>query len=106
MGSATQHWPEGKASSSSWAHREPGRAACGGARRGPSDIQVSCTGLRRPKLAGLLDFEENRLVAIVPASSNAAIARAGTTRSQPKRPGLRAAGIKNPAVDEMEIVRP
>lgn len=82
---------------------------CGLQRVPAGDQAISgsvCTGLRRPKLAGLLDFEENRLVAIMPASSNAAIARAGITRSRQIRHGLRAAGIKTAVVDEIEIVGP
>jgi hypothetical protein len=96
-------------------HRLPGRPGhtvspdvrpAAGDRRGPSDIRLSCTGLRRPKLAGLLDFKENRLATILPASCNATIARAGITRSRQIRHGLRAAGIKTAVVDEIEIVGP
>jgi AcrR family transcriptional regulator len=61
--------------------------------------------LRRPKLARLLDFEEERLAAIRPVSSAAAGARAGIVALLQGGFGLSAAQTHTAAPDVMEIVR-
>jgi AcrR family transcriptional regulator len=61
--------------------------------------------LRRPKLARLLDFEEGRLAAVMPASSNAAIARAGIIAFLLKSYGLTVAENETAAHDLIEIIR-
>jgi AcrR family transcriptional regulator len=61
--------------------------------------------LRRPKLARLLDFEEERLAAARPASSNAAIARAGIVTFVAKGYGLTDVEAEVAGRDFMEIIR-
>ncbi len=61
--------------------------------------------LRRPKLARLLDFEEERLAAIIPASSNAAVARAGIVAFLRKSHGMSIAQTQTAAPDVIEIIK-
>lgn len=61
--------------------------------------------LRRPKLARLLDIEQERLAEVMPASSHAASARAMLIAFLRRAYGLREPEITDAVLDLMEIVR-
>lgn len=61
--------------------------------------------LRRPKLARLLDFEESRLAAVMPASNNAAALRAALIEFLQRSNDLSIAQSESVAIDVMEITR-
>jgi AcrR family transcriptional regulator len=61
--------------------------------------------LRRPRLARLLDIEQDRLAGVMPASSHAASARAMIIAFLRRAYGLREPQITDAVLDLMEIVR-